>query len=387
MREGPVLIGGYHARRAVSSVFGIALMAACAAAVVFMGMLWPAFRYHHMASAESARWGVHVNGPLTDADVELIAETARSSHADSRIEVVNRGSLSELSSDSAAVAGGDLYAHDPAGAVDFALAWAPAPLVVAGDMDYPAAVGIDWVTARALAVAPGDTVTFTQVYSARSGARNEQSGTARVSAILATTKELRGLVMQSPAALRAAVQSTVGVVATDAFVETDQPARIARALGALPAAQNWTVETAAAHRAAATAAALSAGAQTYGQAGLLVTTGVLLAIMLRDLFTRMGRRRSPLAILYSMGARPSHLIAAHLAEQTFIIVVVLATGYRFGLHVLVEQVGLYPPLAARAALLGSWTLFAVVLALACAALVAARSREHSLVAVAADWRS
>jgi hypothetical protein len=187
-----------------------------------MGMLWPAFRYHLTASSANARWDVHVNGPLSRSEA---AAVARAAAEDGRsVAFANRGAIRTLLSRSRVLTNaGDLYAMRPSGKPDYGLAWAPPALVLKGAMSGPHAAGIDSVSARRLGIRIGDRVCLKQVYAGPSGRLATQVTTVTVSAILATTVDLRGVVIRSPEPLQRALERSVGIVATDAFVRTDDP--------------------------------------------------------------------------------------------------------------------------------------------------------------------
>lgn len=383
MKAGLVLIGHYYIRRLVGTALGLLLMVAVAAAVVFMGMLWPAFRFHHTASALSAEWDVHVNGPFSREDVEAIKGAVG---PDGRVEFANRGAIRRISKGARTVADpGDLYASDPE-TDGHTFMWTPERLVLTGSMTDSDAVGVDWVTAQRIGAGIGDTITFSQVYSEPSGLLRTCSGSARISAILATTANLRGVVMRSSPELQETVQQTVGVVATDLFAESDRADELARQVSMLPGAENWTVQTRAAYQRSSIATAENAGARAYGVTGLFLAAVMLFVVMLRDLFVRMGRRRSACAVLYSIGQRSKGLLGIHLVEQFTIVGGVSAVGYLLGTSLLVDQMGLYPPEDSRVLLLGLWSLCVVVLALTCAWLVHNRMNDRSLIADASDWR-
>jgi hypothetical protein len=383
MKAGLVLIGHYYIRRLVGTALGLLLMVVVAAAVVFMGMLWPAFRFHHTASASSAEWDVHVNGPLSQEDVEAIKGVIG---PDGRVESANRGAIRRVSKGTRAVADpGDLYAADPL-TTDHAFMWTPEQLVLKGSMADPHAAGIDWVTARRIGAGIGDTITFSQVYSDPSGLLQTHSGSARISAILATTANLRGVVMQSSPELQETVRQTVGILATDLFAESESADELVRQVSMLPGAENWTVQTRNDYQRASVAAAENAGAHAYGATGLLVAAVMLFVVMLRDLFVRMGRRRSACAVLYSVGQRSKGLLGIHLLEQLALVGGVSAAGYLLGTSLLVDQIGLYPPAGSRGLLFGVWSVCVAVLALTCAWLVHNRMNDRSLIADASDWR-
>ncbi len=387
MKAGAVLIGRYYRLRAVSAVLGLLLMTSAAAAVVFMGMLWPAFRYHHTGSADAARWDVHVNGPLAQSDVDALLGAAAESGA-RRVEFANRGAIKRLSAGGRVVHdAGDLYALSPSGEADFELTWAAAPLVVSGAMRGQNAAGVDWVTARRLGVGVGDSVSFTQVYAGPDGALRMQRGTARLSAVLATTSDMRGLVVRSSPELQSVVEHTVGVVATDAFFESSDPAGLEARLAALPGAEDRTITTRSVYQRSARASAHHAGARAYGSTGLLVAAGLLFVAVLRDLLVRLARRRSSLAVLYSLGQRTGGILGVHLLEQSAIVGVVSSAGYLLGIELLVSQVGLYPPRDSRTTLCAAWLLCVAVLAVVCLSMVRRRITERSLIASAAEWRS
>jgi len=130
MKAGTVLIGRYYAVRSVSAALGLALMAAAAGAVVFMGLLWPAFWYHHTASAAAARWDVHVNGPLSRADVEALRSLAGEHGFDGGTQLANRGAIKRLDAGGRSIPDvGDLYALHPVGPPQFSLTWVSDRLV------------------------------------------------------------------------------------------------------------------------------------------------------------------------------------------------------------------------------------------------------------------
>lgn len=387
MKAGAVLIGRYYRLRPVSAVLGFMLMTLAAAAVVFMGMLWPAFRYHHTASAVAARWDVHVNGPLAQSDVDAMLGTAADlgTHG---VALANRGAIKRLEADGRALGdAGDLYALSPAGERDFALAWTAQPLVVSGTMRDHDAAGIDWVTARRLGVGVGDSVHYTQVYADSDGALRTQRGTARLSAVLSTTSELRGLVVRSSPELQDVLERTVGVVATDAFFESSDPTGLEARLAALPGAENRSVTTRSGYQRSARASALNAGARAYGSTGLLIAAGFLFVAVLRELTVRMARRRSSLAVLYSLGQRSGGLLAIHLLEQLVIVGAVSSGGYALGIELLVSQVGLFPPRDSRMTLGAAWLLFVALLAFVCVWMVRRSIAARALSASAAEWRS
>jgi hypothetical protein len=387
MKAGTVLIGHYYRSRPLGTVLGLLLMTSVACAVVFMGTLWPAFRYHHTASAEAARWDVHVNGPLSRADAAALRAIADRTGSQTA-ELANRGAIKRLTASGRTIAdAGDLYALNPAGSSDFEATWAPRALVVRGAMSGPDAVGIDWVTARRVGVRVGDTLVITQVYADPDGRVRAQDTGARVTAVLATTAELRGVVMRSSPQLQQALERSVGVVATDAFFRSSDPEGLVRSFRVLPGAANWSVTTRGAYQRSSQAAAQNAGARAYGSAGLLVAATMLFAFVLRELIVRMTRRRSSLAVLFSLGQKASGLLGAHLLEQTAIVVVVSWIGYSLGIELLVTQVGLFPPEATRATLLTSWLGCVALLGAASLMLVRRRLTERSLVATASDWRS
>jgi hypothetical protein len=386
MKAGLVLIGYYYARRPVGTALGLLLAILMAATAVFMGMLWPAFRYHLTASASTAQWDVHINGPLAKRDADAVVRTAAAGGG-RRIAFANRGAIRTLRSRRRLLRNaGDLYALTSRGDADQALAWAPNALVLKGSMNGRRAAGVDWVTARRLRVGIGDQVALTQVYAEPSGWPRRQVATVTVSAILATTTDLRGVVTRSPDGLQRVLEQTVGIVATDAFVTTDDPVGLVRQLRTLPGSENWTVVTRAAWQRQSAAAAENAGARTYGLFGVVAATAVLFVVVLQDLLVRTTRRRSSLAILYSLGARPAGLIALHLAEQLVVVAGVSSLGYTLGTSLLVDQVGLCPPPQAGVTLLGVWLGCVFALAATCGLLIHGRLADRSLIATASEWR-
>ncbi|MBI5231812.1 MAG: hypothetical protein HY876_06575 [Coriobacteriales bacterium] len=376
------LIAAYYRLRGYASTYGLLLMVFASTAVVFMALLWPAFRYYHTASANAATWDIHVNGPITSLDTEEIvriagptAQWSSASHGGLHARVVRNGR---------STTNGDSYVINRVSGEPFALTWAPPGIVLSGRLDSPDSAGLDWVTARRLHARIGDTLVYRKAFVDPEGAERAFTGSARITAILSTTYDSRGLIFIAPKELERALQSTVGIAASDVFIRVKQPERVASKLKRLPAARNWGVVTKAEYHREALAGAEGSGAHSYGERGVLVAAAVLLALILRDLLVRISRRRRSLAILYSLGSRPRPLVVAHVIEQLVLLSVILVAGYLAGPRLLVTVTGLYPPAETLRSIAVLWLGGSILLVAVCATYVFWSMRERSLVLLASD---